>query len=1199
MATPDQQLTYINSAGRKMVGWGYDESLEGKKISDIHPKWAIDLVKTEGIPGAIHDGNWEGETAILNPDGKDIPVSQVIMSHKSPNGEVEYLSTMMRDITERKRAEDAIRESEEKFRSLAEQSPNMIFINKAGRVVYANKKCEERTGYEKEELYSCDFDFLTLIAPESLGLVKENFRKHSNGLDIPPYEYTIFNKAGEKIVAINSSKLIQYEGQTAILGVVTDITEKKQAEEALRESEERLRLAVQAAKLSTWDWNLLTDEVWLGGYSTEVLGLTPDVKSIPVSSFLERVNPEDLERTRQAVERAINEGSLYNEEYRIMRSDGTERWVAAQGQPVYDKTGKAIRVIGVNQDITERKEGEKALRISEEKFNKAFYSSPNAVTISTLKEGRFIAANEAVTRVLGYAPDEIIGKTSAELKIWALEEDRNKMLEMLKKSGKIQDQELQFRHKSGEIRHIVLSAGIIELEGEDCIVTATKDITERKRLEEAYRSLVDNSLQGLAIVQDGRVVFLNKAFYSTTDYSKEDFLNASPEQFQSIVHPDDRELVWSRHRDRLAGKPVPPRYDCRWIRKDGSTCWLELYASRIEYHGRPAIQVAYIDITERKQVEEALLKEKKFTEDAINAQMDTFFLFEPGTGKAIRWNKAFKDISGYTDGEIARMPAPTSYYSPEDVERAAIFIQKVLKEGAGTIELELICKDGRKVPTEYRVSLINDDQGEPKYIISIGRDLNERKWAEEAMNKSSIIIDSTADAVITTDIAGNITFWNKGAEKIYGYQKEEAIGKPVSILYKDQDLHVLEAMIADLLEGKDIPGIEATCIKKNQHDVEILLSLTSVRDEDGNITELVGITKDITERKKSEKEIERIFNMTDYMICIASLNGYFKRINSSFEQMLGYSSEELLKKPFFDFIHSDDKEKTKAVVEEKLSRGCQVIGFENRYRCKDGSYKWLSWTSHPVVDEGITYAIAYDVTDRKKAQEKLLEYQKQLKSLASELLLAEERERRRIATGVHDDIGQKLALAKLELQSMNEMVSAPDASVSLGHACELVDKAMQDARSLSFDLSNPVLYEVGFTAAVESLLTEQMMQKSDIKTEFKSKIRKLKLGQDMSIVLFQAVRELLTNVVKHANANKVKVCIDKSDHRVQVIVEDDGDGFDLLKLQSPDKKKGGFGLFNVRERLEYLGGSFDIESKPGQGTRVAMAVPLESGVPAS
>jgi len=690
----------LNDAACKVMGRPREE-LIGKSDYDLFPKEQADKF-------------WERDSFVLESGQTDLNEEEITWHGKlhtistkkslftdSITGQ-KFVTGTIRDITEQKRTEEVIRESEEKFRSLAEQSPNMIFINKDGRIVYANKKCEEITGYMREEFYSPDFDFFNLIAPKSLDLVKENFRRHSKGLKIPPYEYTIINKAGERIDAINSCKLIQYEGRTSILGVVTDITGKKQVEEALRESEERLRLAVQAVQLSTLDWNLLTDEIRLGGYSNEVLGLAPDVTSIPVSSLLERVNPGDLEQIRQAVKKVIDERTLYNQEYRIIRPDGTERWIAAQGQPVYDKTGKAVRMIVVNQDIT-----------------------------------------------------------------------------------------------------------------------------ERKRLEEAYHCLVDNSLQGLAIVQNGRMVFLNKAFSSTTGHSREDLLAASPEQLRSLVHPDDHELVWARHRDRLVGKPVPARYEFRWIRKDGSTCWVEIYASRIEYMGHPAIQTAYVDITERK-----------------------------------------------------------------------------------------------------------------------------------------------------------------------------------------------------------------------------------------------------------------------------------------------------------------------------------------------------------------------------KTQQKLLDYQTQLKSLASELLLAEERERRRIATGVHDDIGQKLALAKLELQSIREIVSEPNVSASLGHACELVDKAMQDTRSLAFDLSNPVLYEVGFMAAVESLLSERMMQKSGIKSEFESKTHKLRLGQDTSIVLFQAVRELLTNVVKHANANKVKVCIDKLDHRVQVIVEDDGTGFELSALKSPDKEKSGFGLFNVKERLEYLGGSFDIKSKLGRGTRVTMAVPL-------
>ncbi len=125
---------------------------------------------------------------------------------------------------------------------------------------------------------------------------------------------------------------------------------------------------------------------------------------------------------------------------------------------------------------------------------------------------------------------------------------------------------------------------------------------------------------------------------------------------------------------------------------------------------------------------------KDFTDIALDAQLDTFFLFEIATGKAIRWNKAFRDITGYTDKEIADLPAPASYYSSEDLERAGEFIQNVLEYGAGTIELELICKNGCRVPMEYRVSLIRDEKDEPKHMISIGRDISERKRMEEELS---------------------------------------------------------------------------------------------------------------------------------------------------------------------------------------------------------------------------------------------------------------------------------------------------------------------------------------------------------------------------------------------------------------------------------------------------------------------------------
>jgi PAS domain S-box-containing protein len=138
------------------------------------------------------------------------------------------------DITDRKTSQEALRKSEEKFRTLAEKSPNMIFINKRGRVVYANKKCEEIMGYTRAEFYSKDFNFMSLIAPEHLGLVKENLKKHAKGQEIPPYEYALITKGGKRITAIHTTQLIEFEGERAILGIVTDITERKENEDKLK-----------------------------------------------------------------------------------------------------------------------------------------------------------------------------------------------------------------------------------------------------------------------------------------------------------------------------------------------------------------------------------------------------------------------------------------------------------------------------------------------------------------------------------------------------------------------------------------------------------------------------------------------------------------------------------------------------------------------------------------------------------------------------------------------------------------------------------------------------------------------------------------------------------------------------------------------------------------------------------------------------
>jgi len=229
------------------------------------------------------------------------------------------------EITDRMQAEESLIESEEKFRTVAEQSPNMIFINKGGRIVYANKWSAEIMGYERDEFYSPDFDFFSLIAPESIEVVKSAFKRHIKSKEIEPYEYTLVNREGKRIEAIIATKLINYEGERAILGIVTDISGRIRAEEALRESEEKYRLLVENANDAIF---IAQDQVvkFPNPKTLEMIGYSAqELVKIP---FMNLIHPEDRDMVLDRYVKRLKGKELPSTySFRIKRRDDEELWV--------------------------------------------------------------------------------------------------------------------------------------------------------------------------------------------------------------------------------------------------------------------------------------------------------------------------------------------------------------------------------------------------------------------------------------------------------------------------------------------------------------------------------------------------------------------------------------------------------------------------------------------------------------------------------------------------------------------------------------------------------------------------------------------------------------------------------------------------------------------------------------------------------
>jgi len=218
-------------------------------------------------------------------------------------------------------------------------------------------------------------------------------------------------------------------------------------------------------------------------------------------------------------------------------------------------------------------------------------------------------------------------------------------------------------------------------------------------------------------------------------------------------------------------------------------------------------------------------------------------------------------------------------------------------------------------------------------------------------------------------------------------------------------------------------------------------------------------------------------------------------------------------------------------------------------------------------------------------------YQRRLRLLGAKLAVAEEQERRRIAAGLHDNVVQALALAKMKLEGLARRKPAARLAPVLREARDLVAQSIHDMRTLLFDLSPVALYELGFEPAVEALL-DRIQAAHRLATRFRTKGLPKPMTNDVRVVLFRGVREVLQNVVKHAQARSVGVSVGRDGETVLVEVQDDGVGFDAKKALSIHDAGMGFGLFDVRERLDYLGGSLTIQSEPGKGTTVVLRAPL-------
>jgi len=534
-----------------------------------------------------------------------------------------------------------------------------------------------------------------------------------------------------------------------------DSGERKQAELALQESEERFRKIVEQAPIAMAIVGMDGTIEFINRKAVEVFGYVSE--DIPtMERWWAQAYPDEQYRNEvvtgwmSLVNKAIQEGTeIPGHEYQVTCKDGTVKTMVISGAHISGK------VFVLFDDMTKRKQAEVALRESNEKYSNVFRTSPDAITVTRLSDGMFLEINQSFTDTTGYSPQEILGRTTlaSGLSLWLNEEDRHRMVAGLKAHRKVVGLEAPMRMKDGAIRTVMISARILEIKGQECVLAVARDITERKQMEQAlqeseqhYRmvsELATDYVFKLGVAADGAVTmdFVSDNFYALTGRTKDDAKTVN--LWGSIIHPEDLGKTIGLLR-KLVTHPQSTEFECRSYIHGGKLRWVGIVA-RSEWDERQqrvtAIVGAVKDISERKWAEAAIAEERERLAVTLRSIGDGVITTDT-SGAVVIMNRVAEELTGWTQGEAVGQLLDTVFNIVNETTRAPCEspVEKVLSTGR-IVELAshalLVSRHGTEKLIADSGAPITDRDGKTIGVVLVFRDMTEKQRALEVMQRAA------------------------------------------------------------------------------------------------------------------------------------------------------------------------------------------------------------------------------------------------------------------------------------------------------------------------------------------------------------------------------------------------------------------------------------------------------------------------------
>lgn len=1193
----DGVITFVNDKLCQMLGYTSDELIGHTMLETFYKVNRGKYKEQIGKRGKGVIAHYEIE--VNRKDGSRIVTRVSPQLITDAEGNILGSFGIVTDVTEHKGMEEALRKSEERFRSLVENAPYIIMItDREGKILFINYTI---SGYSVEDTIGTSvYDYISVEHHDEVMRTIQGVFESGE-----PAAYEIAGAGPDGTTSWYSTRLgpIKHDEHViAMTHIIMDITEQRRAEEALRESEEKYRLLIESsnAAITFFDENgtyLFLNSIaagWLNGKPEDYMGKT-----------VHDMFPKDLadmfaERHRRIVKSGV--GETIEEIVEPLK-----RCISSNLQPVRNQEGKVIGVQIVTYDITERKRAEEELWEKEERLSAFMESATDSFTLWD-SELNLVEINKVGLDLFpsGTRKEDVIARNLRDLVPGDEKTGRFKRYLEVIKTGEpflVEDVVASpiFGSRCMDVRAFSVGNGMGII---------ARDIAERKLIEERLRRSEQNLKNAQKMAHLGHWewdISTNKVELSEEAKNifgfKRDVVDFNNQV--KIIHPEDIKRIRREIKTARTGKTSEIEF--RINQPGGDIKWILAKSDPLtdEDDGGKKVFGYVMDITVRKRAEEELLESKEKLSRVFDS-IEYAVIISDMEGKITDENEAALGFQGYSRKEEVIGRWGFEFISEKDRLRAIQEGMAAIERGYGSVEAVFVTKDGKEYDAETNATLLRDASGNPIGFVSITRDVTERKRMEESLKDSEETLKQAQHLAQvgswTWNLKDNSFVLSDELSHIYGTKESEfkSFEDIINIfIHPDDRKGVFKA--AEKVTAKGYGGPLVYRIIRTDGEVRWMsATIPEVRqfDINGNPEVMVGAVQDITERIQAEQQVrdseERLKafmeSATDFFSIWDSnlnlLHTTVRQVKTFFPT--GTEKEDLMGKNIIE-LAPNVKETGQYYNYLRVIETGKPFSIEETVPDPMFGDHHLSLKAFKV-GEGMGLVLT-DITERKKAKEELQRYSERLRAMAARLSSAEEEERRHLAQELHDQVGQYLTALSINLSRAGTQLSdesaAPVLSI-LNDSQSIVEQMSEVIRNIMANLRPPVIEDYGLVAAIR-WYAGRFTKRTGIDVTVEGEEPSPRLSSPYESALYRVAQEVFTNIAKHAQATRVSVNVAVEGEKVRLLITDDGIGFDTKEVDMSNGQQG-WGLVIMSERVRSMGGSFNIESRPGHGTRVTVEV---------